>query len=303
MSKHFVSKFYLNLFECKESPKHIYRMMLPELRIDSNPKSTKNECTIPNYNTETQETQSNQFFENRSSDEIYSLIEEVENSRSSHNLVKDAIITRFICFLKANNPTFRESVKASINSKLYDCDKANKAHHKIYLRDIDAGFKITNMFTELMMNYFSEWKFIIAYNPDENVRLVTSDNPVIFIDPDNVNKPIDFKFTFGIPKELNLDNHINISIENLELMQQKCILHFHLTPNICVSGYPDWDYFEEYGREYSLPQVFNQLVFLHANNRLYSSQRSILIDVRNEVLNSGKYNYDKDIVKKEYGSE
>ena len=116
MAKHFVSRFYLNLFECKESSKHIYRMMLPRLRIDSNPKSTKKECIITNYNTETQETQSNKSFEDQSAKEIYRLIKEVENSRSSHNLVKAAIITEFICFLKANNPTFRENIKALINT-------------------------------------------------------------------------------------------------------------------------------------------------------------------------------------------
>lgn len=157
MDSHFVSRFYLNLFECQESSKHIYRMLLPELHIDSKPKSTKGECVIADYNTEIQEPQSNQFFEDGSAKETYRLIKEVENSKSSHNLVKDAIITQFICFLKANNPAFRKNVKALIGSGL------NEVHHKISLRDIDAGFKITNMFTELMMRYFSEWKFIIGY--------------------------------------------------------------------------------------------------------------------------------------------
>ena len=302
MAKHFVSRFYLNLFECKESSKHIYRMILPELRIDSKSTSTKKECAFSNHNTETQEKQSNEFFEDKSAKEIYRLIKKVENSRSSHNLVKDAIITQFICFLKANNPTFRESVKSLLNSGLYACDKTSKSHYKIYLQDIDTGFKITDMFTKLMMNYFSTWKFIIAYNPDENVRLVTSDNPVLFLDPEGINKNVDFRFIFGIADKLNSDNSINIAIEDFELTQ-KSIVYFPLTPNICVSGYPDWDYFEEYGRECSLPEIYNDLVFLHANNRLYSNQRSILVDIRNRILNSGKYIYDKNIIKKEYGSE
>ena len=296
MDSHFVSRFYLNLFECQESGQHIYRMLLPELHIDSKPRSTRGECVIADYNTEVQETQSNQFFEDGSAKEIYRLIKEVENSKSSHNLVKDGIITKFICFLKANNPTFRKNVKALIGSGL------NKAHHKVSLRDIDTGFKITNMFTELMMRYFSEWKFVIAYNPEENVRFITSDNPVIFVNPDNLNKSVDFKFTFGIPKKIGSDDSISISAENFELTQNS-IVYFPLTPNICVSGYPDWDYFEEYGREYSLPQIYNLLVFHNADRKIYSSQRSILVDIRNEVLNSGRFNYDETIIKKERGSE
>ena len=153
-----------------------------------------------------------------------------------------------------------------------------------------------------MMEYFSTWKFIIDYNPDENVRFITSDNPVVFFNPKNINKHVDFKFIFGIADKMGLDNSINIAIKDFELTQ-KSIVYFPLTPNICVSGYPDWDYFEKYGREYSLPQVYNHLVFHRANNRVYSSQRSVLVDIRNEVLNSGKYIYDKDIIKKEYGSE
>ena len=301
MDNHFVSRFYLNLFECKENKKHIHRMILPELHIDSNPKSTKKECVLPNYNTETQETQSNQFFEDKSAKEVYRLIKEVEIIRSSRNLVKDAIITEFICFLKVNNPVFRESVKSLIDSGLYVCDKTNESHHKVWLQDIDTGFKITNMFAKLMINYFSEWKFIIAYNPEENVRLITSDNPVIFVDPDNLNESVDFKFIFGIPDKLNSDSSINISIQDFELTR-KSILYFPLTPNICVSGYPDWDSFEKYGREYSLPQVYNQLVFHRADNKIYSNQRSILVDLRNEVLDGGNFIYDEDIVKKEYGS-
>ena len=296
MDSHFVSRFYLNLFECEEKSKHIYRMLLPKLHIDSKPRSTRGECVIADYNTGIQETQSNQFFEDESAKEIYRLLKEVENIKPSRDLVKDAIITQFICFLKANNPAFRKNVKALIGSGL------NEVHHKVSLRDIDAGFKITNMFTELMMRYFSEWKFIIAYNPEENVRFITSDNPVIFVNPDNLEKSVDIKFTFGIPKEIGSDDSINISVEDFELTQ-KSIVYFPMTPNICVSGYPDWDYFEEYGREYSLPQVYNELVFLNANNRIYSSQRSTLVDIRDEVLNSGRFNYDEDIIKKERGSE
>ena len=296
MDSHFVSRFYLNLFECQESGQHIYRMLLPELHIDSKPRSTRGECVIADYNSEVQETQSNQFFEDGSAKEIYRLIKEVENSKSSHNLVKDAIITKFICFLKANNPTVRKNVKALIGSGLH------KAHHKVSLRDIDTGFKITNMFTEFMIRYFSEWKFVIAYNPEENVRFITSDNPVIFVNPDNLNKSVDFKFTFGIPKKIGSDDSISISAENFELTQNS-IVYFPLTPNICVSGYPDWDYFEEYGREYSSPQIYNLLVFHNADRKMYSSQRSILVDIRNEVLNSGQFNYDETIIKKEHGSE
>ena len=66
MDSHFVSRFYLNLFECQESGQHIYRMLLPELHIDSKPRSTRGECVIADYNSEVQETQSNQFFEDGS---------------------------------------------------------------------------------------------------------------------------------------------------------------------------------------------------------------------------------------------
>lgn len=302
MDSHFVPRFYLNLFQCKENSKHVYRAILPELRIDSNPKSTKKECVFSHYNTETQEKQSNKFFEDGSAKEIYRLIKEVESSKSSHDLVKDAIITEFICFLKANNPTFRESVKSFINGGLYVCDKANKAHHKIFLRDLDTGFKITTMFTEVMMIYFSTWKFVIAYNPEENVRLITSDNPVVFFNPDNINKSVDFNFLFGISDKMGLDGSINIEFKNFKFIQ-KAIVYFPLTPNIVVSGYPNRDSFEEYGRKYSLPQIYNQLVFLHANHRIYSNDRSILINLRGEVLNGGNFNYDEDIIKKEYGGE
>ena len=271
-------------------------MLLPELHIDSNPISTKRECVIPDYNTEDQEKESNQLFEDESAKEIHRLIKEVENSKSSHDLVKDAVLTRFICFLKANNPTFRENVKALIDSGL------NKTHDKISLRDIDTGFKITNMLTELMTRYFSEWKFIITYNPEENVRLITSDNPVIFLNPDKLNESTKFKFGFGIPKKIGSDSSISISAEKFEFIQNT-IVYFPLTPNICVSGYPDWESFEKYGRECSLPQVYNLLVFHNADNRIYSSQRSLLVDIRNEVLNSGRFKYDKNIIKKERGSE
>lgn len=302
MYQHFVSRFYLNLFECEEINKHIYRMVLPELRIDSKPKSTRKECMIDNYNTETQETQSNMLFEDHQAKEVYRLIEEVEDSKSSHDLVEDSIIAHFICFLKANNPVFRKEIKSFIDSGLYIYDNTDGAHQRVSLRYSDSGFKITTMFTELMMKYFSTWKFIIAYNPEENVRLITSDNPVVFFNPENCNESVDFRFLFGLSDKIKSDLSIEMHVKDFEFIQ-KPIVYFPLTPDICVSGYPDWDYFEEHGRKNSLPEVFNELVFLHANNRLYSSQRSILVDIRNKVLNSGKYNYDKDIVKKEYGSE
>ena len=273
-------------------------MLLPELHIDSNPKSTKGECVIADYNTEIQEPQSNQFFEDGSAKEIYRLIKEVENSKSSHNLVKDAILTKFICFLKANNPTFRENVKAIIDSGL----KISLQDSKVSSRNSDSGFKITNMLTELMARYFCEWKFIIAYNPEENVRLITSDNPVLFFNPDKLNESANFQFGFGVPNKIGSDSSISISAEKFEFIQNT-IVYFPLTPNICVSGYPDWESFEKYGRECSLPQVYNQLVFHRADNRIYSSQRSILVDIRNEVLNSGRFKYDKNIIKKERGSE
>ena len=298
MDSHFVSRFYVNLFESQEISKHVYRMLLPQLHIDSKPKSTKSECVIVDYNTEMQEPQSNQRFEDIHAKEIYRLIKEVENSKSSHNLVEDAILTEFICFLKANNPTFRENVKAIIDTSL----KISLQDSKVSTRNSDTGFEITRMFTELMVRYFSEWKFIIAYNPDENVRLITSDNPVIFLNPDKLGESAKFEFAWGIPKEIGPDSSINISAEKFEFIQNT-IVYFPLTPNICVSGYPDWESFEKYGRECSLPQVYNQLVFLHANNRIYSNQRSILVDIRNEVLNSGRFNYDENIVKKERGSE
>ena len=170
MDSHFVSRFYQNLFECQERSKHIYRMLLPQLHIDTKPKSTKSECVIEDYNDETHEPQSNQFFEDGSAKEIYRLIKEVESTKSSHNLVENAILTQFICFLKANNPTFRKNVKEVMDISLkHSIQDSNSS-----FRNSDTGFKITMMFTELMHGYFSEWKFVIAYNPDENVRLITT---------------------------------------------------------------------------------------------------------------------------------
>ena len=290
--------FIKTCFECQERSKHIYRMLLPQLHIDTKPKSTKSECVIEDYNDETHEPQSNQFFEDGSAKEIYRLIKEVESTKSSHNLVENAILTQFICFLKANNPTFRKNVKEVMDISLkHSIQDSNSS-----FRNSDTGFKITMMFTELMHGYFSEWKFVIAYNPDENVRLITSDNPVIFLNPDNLNESAKFEFGFSLPEKIGSDSSISISAEKFEFIQNT-IVYFPLTPNICVSGYPDWESFEKYGRECSLPEVYNQLVFHHADNRIYSSQRSLLVDIRNEVLNSGRFKYDKNIIKKERGSE